>query len=448
MKRNGLLVVVVVGIAVLAYRGPTVSAQSGPSLGMAQSFAILGGSSVTVASTGSAITGDVGVSPGTSISGFPAGGVVQPPYAIHNNDGAAINAQAATTALYTLLQGMSGATPLGPELGATVVGPGVYSFSSTANIASGTVFTLSGAGPYIFKVGTSVTANVGSSMLLLAGASPCNVFWQVNNAATINGAEFAGTVVAQDAITVGSGGRLDGRALTTALGSVTLAGGNVIGGCSTPANGCPTITLSPSTLPGGTVGVAYNQAIVGSGGSAPYTFAGTAGALPPGLALSSTGLLTGTPTAVGPATFTITATDANGCAASVTYTVAVAAAPLPCPTIAFAPATMPNATVGVPYSQALTGSGGTAPYVFTSVGGALPAGITLTTPTVMAGTPTAAGSSAFTLRVTDANACFAERSLTVLTVTAVPTLPEAFVLVLALGLTGVGYLRLRRRVRR
>ena len=118
----------------------------------------------------------------------------------------------------------------------TSVGPGIYSFSSTANIAAGTVFTLSGAGTYIFKVGTSVTANVGSSMSLLAGASPCNVFWQVNNAATVNGGVFAGTVVAQDAVTIGSGGRLDGRALTTALGSVTLAGGNIVGGCSTPAS--------------------------------------------------------------------------------------------------------------------------------------------------------------------------------------------------------------------
>ena len=438
MMRNGRLVLVVAlaGIAALIYLGRPVSAQSGPSLGMAQSFAILGGSSVTVASTGSVITGDVGVSPGTSITGFPAGGVIQPPFSLHANDTAAINAQSSVNSLYTTLQGMGPATPLGPELGSTGVGPGIYSFSSTANIAAGTVFTLSGAGTYIFKVGTSVTANVGSSMSLLAGASPCNVFWQVNNAATVNGGVFAGTIVAQDAVTIGSGGRLDGRALTTSLGSVTLAGGNIVGGCSTPTGGCPTITLSPSTLPNAAVGAVYNQAIVASGGAGPYTYAVTAGALPAGLVLNAaTGVLTGTPTSAGPATFTVTATDANGCAGSVTYTISVAA----CPVITVAPLAVPPGRVGVAYSQLLTATGGTGTYVFTVLSGTLPAGLTLSAGGLLAGTPTAVGSSTVTIRVTDGNGCPATIIYTILvTPTACPVITLAPT-TMPIGRVGVAY---------
>src|SRR5688572_10748489 len=112
------------------------------STGAAQSFAVLGGTTVTAAGTGTVITGDVGVSPGTSITGFPASAVVVPPFGTHANDTAAVNAQASATALYSTLAATGGATPLGAELGGVTLGPGVYSFSSTANIAGATALTL------------------------------------------------------------------------------------------------------------------------------------------------------------------------------------------------------------------------------------------------------------------------------------------------------------------
>jgi len=115
--------------------------------------------------------------------------------------------------------------------------------------------------------------------------------------------------------------------------------------------------------------------------------------------------------------------------------------------IDFAPATLPSGTIGVPYAQAFTGSGGTAPYTFAVTAGALPAGLTLTAAGLLSGTPTAAGPSTFTIRATDANGCFVERVYTVTIAAAVPTLPQVFVLLLALGLGGAGYLRLRRRAR-
>jgi hypothetical protein len=184
---------------------------------------------------------------------------------------------------------------------------------------------------------------------------------------------------------------------------------------------------------------------------APYVFGVTAGALPTGLTLTPGGVFSGTPTVAGNYTFTIRATDANGCFASRDYTLVIAAAPPPppaCPAISIAPTTMPNGTVGVFYSQTLTGSGGTAPYVFGVSAGTLAPGLLLTPAGVISGTPNEVGTTAFVIRGTDANGCFAERSF-VISVTAlpVPTLPQIFVVLLAVGLIAAGYLRLRQRAR-
>ncbi len=292
------------------------------------------------------------------------------------------------------------------------------------------------------------------SSVVTGSANPCNVYWRVGTSATLNGTTFIGTVIADASITVG-GGIVSGRVLagTGPTGAVTMpgSGGNTIGGCS--VSSCPTITLAPATLPPGTVAVAYSQTIAGSGGTAPYTFGVTVGALPAGLTLTAAGVLAGTPTTVGISTFTIRGTDANGCFATLGYTIVIAAAPVPpavCPPITLAPSTLANATVGVVWSQTLAGSGGTAPYSFGVTGGALPAGLTLTmagTLGLLTGTPTVAGTSTFTIRGTDANGCFAELPFTLSVTTAVPTLPQAFVLLLALGLTTIGYFRLRRRAR-
>lgn len=241
MNRTHSALIAFSTIAALALAGPA-SAQS---LGAAASFAIVGGQSVTAASgsTQTLINGDVGVSPGTSITGFPANATTVPPFATHANDGAAVNAQAATLALYNDLAGRAAGTAIGAELGGEVYGPGTYSIGA-ANIAANTTLTLSGAGTYIFKVASSLTANVGSRVSLV-GVNPCLVFWQVTSAATLNGVNFVGNVVAQSGVTLGSNATLAGRALTTSAGSVTLSGGNTAGNCST------TPATTPST-PAGT----------------------------------------------------------------------------------------------------------------------------------------------------------------------------------------------------
>lgn len=92
---------------------------------------------------------------------------------------------------------------------------------------------------------------------------------------------------------------------------------------------CPEITVSPATLPNGTVGIAYSQLIAGSGGAAPYSFAVTAGSLPAGLELGTNGQITGTPTGEGTSTFTVTVTDANDCTGLAELSITIVIAPPP-----------------------------------------------------------------------------------------------------------------------
>lgn len=192
----------------------------------------------------------------------------------------------------------------------------------------------------------------------------------------------------------------------------------------------PNITLSPATLAAGTAGVAYSQSITASGGTSTYTFALTAGALPPGLTLASDGTLSGAPTASGTFNFTISATDSSTgtgpYTSSTTCTLTIGA-----PTIVLSPTTLPATTVGIAYNQSVSASGGTTPYTYAITAGALPAGLTLSSSTgAITGTPTAGGTSNFTVTATDANSFTAAQAYTFTTgqptITLAPaTLPGA-----------------------
>ncbi len=173
---------------------------------------------------------------------------------------------------------------------------------------------------------------------------------------------------------------------------------------------CPAITVNPATLPNGILGTPYDQTVSGSGGLAPYTFAVTNGALPTGLTLNtSTGQISGTPTAAGTFNFDITATDANGCTGVTNYSIT-----MDCPTITVNPATLPNGTIGVLYDQTVSGSGGTAPYTFAVTNGSLPNGLTLDSNTgQITGTPTALGTFNFDITATDTYGCSGTHSYTV-----------------------------------
>jgi hypothetical protein len=164
--------------------------------------------------------------------------------------------------------------------------------------------------------------------------------------------------------------------------------------------GCPLITISPTSLPTGTLNVAYNQTISASGGTAAYTYAVYAGTPPTGLSLSSSGVLSGTPSVFGTFNFTVTATDANTCTANQAYSVVIS-----CPTIALTPTTLSNGTLNVAYSQSLTASGGSSPYTYLITSGGLPTGLNLSTTGVLSGSPTVAVTSSFTVTATDVGSC-------------------------------------------
>src|SRR5262249_34651523 len=132
------------------------------------------------------------------------------------------------------------------------------------------------------------------------------------------------------------------------------------------------ITLAPPTLPNGFLGIAYSQAITAETGVAPFTFSVTAGSLPPGLSLSSAGLLSGTPTSDGSCPFTVWVSDVDDVPGSRAYTMTVT-----CPVIALTPSSLADARLNTPYAASLVASGGTAPYVFSIQAGSLPAGLAL-----------------------------------------------------------------------
>ncbi|WP_397383790.1 beta strand repeat-containing protein, partial [Prosthecobacter sp.] len=174
---------------------------------------------------------------------------------------------------------------------------------------------------------------------------------------------------------------------------------------------CPVISVSPSILPTPTVGTAYSQTLTASGGAASYTFTLASGTLPTWATLSSAGVLSGTPNSTTAASFTVRATDANGCSTTLSFTVTPV-----CPTVTITPASLATGTVGSAYSQTLSATGGVAPYsAWTVTAGTLPAGLTLNASTgVISGTPTASASpsTSVTVRVNDANGCQGSRAIT------------------------------------
>lgn len=158
--------------------------------------------------------------------------------------------------------------------------------------------------------------------------------------------------------------------------------------------------LAEVTVPNAIVGVSYSQSFTASQGSTPYTFSVTEGTLPTGLTLNSnSGLLNGTPTTPGSFTFTLTVTDGVDLTDSRSITIAVVAE---APSITTAP-TLPTATHTELYGVNLQGTGGLSSYTWTVTSGTLPPGLLLATNGLLSGTPTALGTSTFTVRLTDSS---------------------------------------------
>jgi hypothetical protein len=160
----------------------------------------------------------------------------------------------------------------------------------------------------------------------------------------------------------------------------------------------PSLTISPTTLPNGSVGVSYSQQFQATGGTSPYAWS-VKGSLPAGLVLNAaTGALTGTPVTPGTQTFTVIVTDAGNNTAQVTLTLTIG-------NFAINPAPLPNGFTGVAYSAIFTVAGNPAPLTWAVSVGPLPDGLALNSVTgALTGTPTTTGSFTFTISATYAPA--------------------------------------------
>lgn len=208
---------------------------------------------------------------------------------------------------------------------------------------------------------------------------------------------------------------------------------------------CPAITVTPSSLPNGTVGSAYSVQFVATGSSRNAYIFTASGFLPGGLTLSQQGLLSGTPTAAGTGRISVTATDPNRCFSTVTDTIQIAPTPVPtCPSIFVTPTTLLSGETTVSYSQQLAATGGQTPYTFTAT--AMPAGLTISSAGLISGTPTVVGATTFTVTATDANSCTGTLASSIVVTAAVsPPGPQTGLKLLqSTGLSYLGAFRLPR----
>ncbi|HUR08669.1 MAG TPA: putative Ig domain-containing protein, partial [Nonomuraea sp.] len=238
-------------------------------------------------------------------------------------------------------------------------------------------------------------------------------------------------------ITLSSGGILTGTpSAAGAFGFVVT----VTDGSGQSANQALSITvydppsLVNTVLADASTTSAYNELLTATGGKSPYTFAVTAGALPPGLTLATTGAITGTPTMASgtPYNFAVTVTDANGRTGSRNYSILVSAG------LVVTTGSLPDGYTGSSYSVNLAAVGGRTPYTWSLASGTLPAGLALSSAGVISGTPTVAATRTFDVRVTDSTSPTPQTATKTLTI-AVFSAPSITTTSLSDGYVGSAY---------
>ncbi len=215
-------------------------------LGRAGNFAVLAGSTVT--STGATVVhGDLGVSPGTAVTGFPPGTIVG---TLHAGDAAAADAETDLTIAYNDAAGRSTAPVLvSGNLGGMTLSPGLYKSSSSLEISAGDL-TLDAQGNanavFIFQMASTFVTTSGRQVILAGGAQAANIFWQVGSSATIGTTSvIKGNILADQSISLQTGATLDGRALAR-IAAVTMDSNLINGGGATASNNAPVCALSIS----------------------------------------------------------------------------------------------------------------------------------------------------------------------------------------------------------
>jgi Ice-binding-like len=238
---------------------PAFAAATAPGLGTAASFGVLAGTRVTNVGM-TTISGDLGVYPGTAVTGFPPGKLTGTVYTATGPGTVARGAQADLTTAYNNAAGQAPTASIPASIGSAGIDtaqlvPGVYNASSSLEV-SGALTLNAGGNPnavWIFQVPSALfTDPAGASVVLTNDAQACNVFWQVGSSATLNtGATFQGTIMALTSISVKNGDTITGRALAR-NGAVTLINDTItVPSCmtTTPPTTAPPTTAPPTTAP-------------------------------------------------------------------------------------------------------------------------------------------------------------------------------------------------------
>ncbi len=245
MNTKKILAVLLVLVVVLSMTSPSLGVNArplsatSPTLGALASYSVLAGSTVT--NTGSTtIYGDVGVAPGTAISGFPPG-IVGPPGTIQSNTASAIAAQADNLIVFGALDQTCDQTFGAVDLTTTFpegIGPGVYCSTSSFSLSGN--LNLTGSGVWIFKSVSTLITSPGSSV---TGGDPCNVWWRVGSSATLDTTtSLIGNIFALTDINLNTGATLNGRAIAQ-TGQVVMDSNTISG---------PICALQPTAIPTGT----------------------------------------------------------------------------------------------------------------------------------------------------------------------------------------------------
>jgi len=217
------LVAVVFGVGyILLTQSQSACSQNAVALGSAANFAVLAGSTVTNTG-GTTVTGDLGVSPGSAVTGFPPGTVVG---TSHIADTAAAGAMVDLTTAYNDAAGRTLCpVSVAGNLGGQTLSPGLYKSTSGLEISSGDL-TLDAKGNanavFIFQMASTLDTAAGLHVILAGGAKASNVFWQVGTSATLGtNSTFIGTIMADQSVSLNNGATLQGRAMAR-IGAVTL----------------------------------------------------------------------------------------------------------------------------------------------------------------------------------------------------------------------------------
>ncbi|MGB7556564.1 MAG: ice-binding family protein [Candidatus Korobacteraceae bacterium] len=236
-------------------------------LGSADAFGILGASTVT--NTGpSVVFQNLGVAPGTSITGFPPGIVLG---TIHDDDAVAMQAQADALTGYNFLAGLAPTQILtGQDLGGLTLHPGVFFFASSAQMTGTLTLDFEGLSNmmFVFQIGSTLTTASASSVMVTNPGSNDEVFWQVGSSATLGTTtDFYGSIIADQSITLNTGANITcGRAIAL-NGAVTMDTNNVdTGNCAVGTGTTP----EPGTI----ALVATGGAMAAGAGSSNFSFLG------------------------------------------------------------------------------------------------------------------------------------------------------------------------------